>query len=270
MREPAVAGAFYPANPFELKSLIQELDSQIDPKVIKRTPRKNFKIFIAPHAGYIYSGPIAVYTYKIMARQDVKNVIILGPAHTVAFSGLSLDPNQTWRIPGAVFNQNLKYLKALGDQPGFIVSEVPHVQEHSIEVQLPFLAYYLQTLPKITPIVVGQVTDFLYYAKKLKKILEEPKTVLVVSTDLSHYLPYELAIKVDSATISQLTENIVQKDTTPKLLNPEQACGAFGLNIATFIARELGLKPILLKYANSGDTAYDKSAVVGYMSMVIG
>lgn len=254
LRPPAFAGSFYPNDEDELKSQISKyLKEAVPPEDIPG----NIKALIVPHAGYIYSGPVAAYGYKLLKNKKYKEVIILGTSHRMMFPNIALTNFEFWKTP--LGNVQLSPLSGnLQKEDYFSSLDEVHAFEHSIEVQLPFLQTVLKDF-RITPLATGRVDNHKEIAKTLKNDLNK-ETLIVVSSDLSHYLPYKEAKKIDNKTIKQ----ILELDTD---IDPEQACGADGIIILTELAKLLKWKVKLLDYRNSGDTAGDKSQVVGYASI---
>ena len=251
-RYPAVAGSFYPADPAELKNEVNLLVS--GKQVITQAP----KAIIAPHAGYIFSGPIAgsIYSQLQPVSNKIKTVILLGPAHRVAFHGLGLSSASEFETPlGSVTTDRRLYKKALTLQQVAINDEA-HLLEHSLEVQLPFLQTVL-TQFKIVPIVVGhcQPSDV---AELISLLWGDDETLFVISSDLSHYHSYVDAQQFDnasSAAIEALDSNFITHN---------HACGSTAINGLLIVAKEHGLNVEMLDQRNSGDTAGDKDRVVGY------
>lgn len=244
IRNPIVAGAFYPEEKNELSGMIKSFL-----KDAKSRKNKKLKALIVPHAGYIYSGPIAAEGYNTIEKKFQK-VILLGPSHQVRFFGGAFDSNDEWETPLGkvkIFRIKSKLVKN---------NELAHAHEHSLEVQVPFLQKILGDF-YLCSISLGSYTEEL-----INDIVDEldGDTLLVISSDLSHYNPYEMANNIDKKTIQKILE-----------LKPEvehdEACGADGINILINIAKKLGWKPALLDYRNSGDTAGDKEGVVGYASI---
>jgi AmmeMemoRadiSam system protein B len=255
LRPAAFAGSFYPEDEVELKNQINKyLKAAVIPKDLVR----QIKAIIVPHAGFIYSGPVAAYGYKLIKGIKYKNVIIFGPSHQMMFQNIALTNFEFWKTP--LGNTQLSPLsKKLQEESYFNSLDEVHAFEHSIEVQLPFLQTVLKDF-RITPLVTGRVDNHKEIAKSLNEHLDKD-TLIVVSSDLSHYLPYEEANKIDNKTIKQ----ILELDTD---IDPEQACGADGIIILIELAKLLKWKAKLLDYRSSGDTAGDESRVVGYASIV--
>lgn len=256
IREAAVAGAFYPEDREELKSMIR--------KFVESAPLDdihNLKAIIAPHAGYIYSGPIAGYSYKQLMNIDyLRNikVIIVAPSHYAYFHGASVGLFDAYKTPLGFVNVSKDSQKLLQLEEFHFILDA-HLEEHSIEVQLPFLQY---TLPhfEIVPILYSEISED-SLLKGINSIFDET-SILVISTDLSHYYPYETAIKKDSNCIKAVDQ------LNKKHLANCEACGKIGISTVIDFAKLNSLKSKVLKYATSGDTAGPKSQVVGYLSAV--
>jgi AmmeMemoRadiSam system protein B/AmmeMemoRadiSam system protein A len=254
IRPPAVAGAFYPGASADLRS---QLRTMLDaaPGVDEGRP----KALIAPHAGYIYSGPIAANAYARLApyRHEYSRVILLGPAHRVRLRGLALPQSAFFATPLGEIPLDGEAMQALRRLPQVCVSDQAHSLEHSLEVHLPFLQ---QTLAGFTlvPLAVGQAS-IQEVAEVLDLLWGGDETLIVVSSDLSHYLPYAQARHADEQTARMILR-------LASGLNHEQACGATPVNGLLHTAQRRGLQPRMLDLRNSGDTAGDKDRVVGYAS----
>ena len=258
VRNPAVAGLFYPGDPDELRATIEGLLDTCPPPTRRREP----KALIVPHAGYIYSGAVAAAAYSILGldTRHIRKVVLLGPSHRVAIRGLALPSAEYFATPlGRVHvdDAGRKRLRELGLAG---ISDSAHLSEHSLEVQLPFLQMVLGEF-ELLPIAVGfgpseQVTS------ALEAVWNGPETLIVVSSDLSHYHTYGEAQKLDDAT----TQAILARRSE---LSDEQACGARIINGLLEVARHRGMKVKLLDQRNSGDTAGDRSRVVGYASYAL-
>jgi AmmeMemoRadiSam system protein B len=256
IRPAAFAGQFYPADEAELKAQIEEFLKEAKPKKLKG----KVKALIVPHAGYQYSGPVAAYGYKLLELSTVNrqlSAVLLGPSHRMMFPGIALSNFDFWQTPLGNVHAYSLYKKLLDDVDFKLVNEA-HAFEHSIEVQLPFLQTVVKDL-KITPLLTGRVDEHKQIAKRLSENIDD-KTLIIVSSDLSHYLPYKEAVEIDKETIDQ----ILNLDT---YIESEQACGTSGIIILIELAKLLGWKAKLLDYRNSGDTSGDKDKVVGYASI---
>jgi len=241
IREPAVAGMFYPADSGELRRMIEGFLAAAE-------PGPHPKAIIAPHAGYIYSGPIAASVYKRINPDGISRVVLIGPSHRVALRGLAASSAPAWRTP-------------LGEvsvaRPNFIqISDAAHAQEHSLEVQLPFLQVVLGDFT-LLPLVAGDAS-----AEEVAEVLEKcwggPETLIVVSSDLSHYENTETARAMDSAAAKAITA------LNPRGLDYDNACGLVPIAGLLHLAKKKKMRAELVDLRNSGDTAGSRDQVVGY------
>jgi len=251
-RPPAVAGSFYPERPALLAGTVDRLLLEAAP-ALSRQP----KALIVPHAGYIYSGATAATAYAGLApwRQAIQRVVLLGPTHRVAVAGLALPECEAFTTPLGDVRLDLDGIRQLAALPQVSFSAAAHAREHSLEVHLPFLQRVLGDF-SLLPLAVGHASPAAV-AEVLDQVWGGPETLIVVSSDLSHFLPYDSARQVDRDTC----QHILHLDTH---LHPEQACGAYPLNGLLLAARQRGMTAHLLHACNSGDTAGDKDRVVGY------
>jgi AmmeMemoRadiSam system protein B len=251
-RPPAVAGSFYPGDPETLSRTVDQLLAETEP-VSGIQP----KALIVPHAGYVYSGSTAAAAYATLApwAKTIRRVILLGPTHRVAVEGMALPEAEVFATPLGPIRLDAQAIAGIADLPQIVFSDHVHAQEHSLEVHLPFLQRVLEHFT-LVPFAVGHATPEAV-AEVLARLWGGSETLIVVSSDLSHFLPYDSALQVDSNTC----RHILQLDTH---IHPEQACGAYPVNGLLLAASQRGLKPALLGLCNSGDTAGDKMRVVGY------
>jgi AmmeMemoRadiSam system protein B/AmmeMemoRadiSam system protein A len=251
IRQPAVAGLFYPAEPGQLAADVRQLLAEARPH--KLIP----KALIAPHAGYVYSGAIAATAYAtlrpIAAR--IRRVVLLGPTHRVAVRGLALPDAEAFDTPLGRVMLDTAATRAIIHLPQVTISPEAHELEHSLEVQLPFLQSVLSDFT-LLPLAVGMAT-----AEEVAEVLEavwgEEETLIVISSDLSHYLPYAAAQRMDGETVQSIL----------KLRQPiahDRACGGTPINGLILAAKQHDLTPHLLDQRNSGDTAGSRDQVVGY------
>ena len=251
-RPAAVAGMFYPESAALLAGTVAEMLDQAATNLPLRP-----KAIIAPHAGYIYSGPIAASVYAPIAalRGSIHRVVLLGPTHRVFVEGLAVPTCSTFSTPLGKVALDREGIARISDLRQIVVSDEAHAQEHSLEVQLPFLQTVLGEF-LLLPLAVGEasVEDV---AEVLERLWGGAETLIVVSSDLSHYLNYDAACRTDSRAARQ----ILDLDPT---LNHLQACGATPVNGLLLAARKHKLQGKLLDLRNSGDTAGDKARVVGY------
>jgi hypothetical protein len=256
MRPAAVAGMFYPAEG-------DELGRQVDALLAGAAGRRGEtapKALIAPHAGYMYSGPIAASAYvQIAAHRDcIRRVVLLGPVHRVPVRGLALPGVQRFVTPLGEVAVDAQVVAALRDLPQVVESPLAHAAEHSIEVHLPFLQRLLDGFA-LVPLAVGHATAA-EVAEVLDRLWGGDETLIVISSDLSHYLPYEVARRTDRDTVDRLLA--LQPD-----LDHDQACGATPINGLALAAARRGLSAELIDLRNSGDTAGDRRHVVGYAAV---
>ncbi len=256
IRPTAVAGAFYPAQADVLRQLLLECFENAKPAVLRP------KALIVPHAGYIYSGPIAASAYALLEplRATIRRVVLLGPVHRIWVSGMALPGVELFESPLGRVRLDQAGIAAISHLPQVSVSAAAHADEHSLEVHLPFLQTMLANFSLI-PLAVGGASPE-QIAEVLDILWGGDETLIVVSSDLSHFLPYAEAKQVDAAT----ARAILKLDTH---LAGEQACGAFPINGLMLAARQRGLLPHLLDIRNSGDTAGDRGRVVGYGSFAL-
>jgi hypothetical protein len=253
-RPPAVAGLFYPAERATLGRTVDDLLHGARPAA-RGVP----KALIAPHAGYVYSGPIAASAYALLApaRDRIKRVILLGPTHRVAVRGLALPGVRRFATPLGAVEIDSAAVDAIRQLPQVVISDEAHALEHSLEVHVPFLQKVLADF-RLVPLAVGFATPE-DVAEVLEKLWGGAETLIVVSSDLSHYLTYGKAQSADRATCDAILELSTDIDH-------EQACGATPVAGLMLAAQRRSLRPELLDVRNSGDTAGDKSRVVGYAS----
>lgn len=252
VRRPAVAGSFYPANAQQLRRMIADYLQAV--RVSGPTP----KAIIAPHAGYIYSGPVAASAYAPLAtaRALIRRVVLLGPAHRVPFRGLAASSATGFATPLGTVPVDREALAQVLTLPQVRVLDEAHAQEHSLEVQLPFLQEVLTDF-SIVPLVVGDAAPADVSAV-LDVLWDGAETLIVVSSDLSHYYDYDTAQRLDQAT-SRAIEQLRLQD-----IQAEQACGRIPVQGLLHAARTHGLRVRTLDLRNSGDTAGPRDAVVGY------
>lgn len=252
IRRPAVAGLFYPEDPDELRA---EIRSYLDAAPDGEAPPKGL---IAPHAGTVYSGPIAATAYATLkkGRDQIRRVVLLGPAHRVAFHGLAASRAEFFETPLGKIPVDREALSMLSGLRQVIPLDEAHEGEHSLELQLPFLQEVLERF-SLVPLVVGE-TEAMEVAQVLERLWGGGETLLVISSDLSHYHSYERARLLDR----DAAERIEKCDWEG--LKEDQACGFFPVRGFLMEAGRRHLKGKVLDLRNSGDTAGDKTRVVGY------
>lgn len=254
VRQPAVAGLFYPGDKLILHNVIQELLKNA--KQFSPSP----KVLIVPHAGYIYSGPIAASAYAslIQKKDTIKKIVLLGPAHTMYFKGIAYDPVSLFATPLGEMEQDKDLLTKISSMPYVHALHQAHQTEHCLEVQWPFCQMIFNKFT-LLPLVIGETSEQ-EVAELIKMVWGGDETLIIISSDLSHYLSYEEAQKTDSNTclaISTLnSESIVH----------QSACGYYPLKGFLHYARQNQICGRLIDLRNSGDTAGTKDRVVGYAS----
>ncbi|MEW5786876.1 MAG: AmmeMemoRadiSam system protein B [Pseudomonadota bacterium] len=253
VRPPAVAGMFYPAQAAVLRQTLDACFAQAQAGETALRP----KALVAPHAGYIYSGPVAASAYRLLEpwADNIRRVVLLGPVHRVWVPGLALPGADAFETPLGQVPVDHEAIRAIADLPQVTLSPAAHDQEHSLEVHLPFLQRVLGDF-SLVPLAVGGAAASAV-AQVLDRLWGGAETLIVVSSDLSHYLPYHTAADQDRQT----ARAILRLDDH---LQGEQACGAAPLNGLLLAARQRGLGAHLLDLRNSGDTAGDRQRVVGY------
>lgn len=253
-RPAAVAGMFYPSVPSVLADMVDtdlaQVSRPLEPHIAKA--------LIVPHAGYIYSGPIAASAYQYLSpiRQKIKRVVIIGPSHRVAFHGVALSSADYFETPLGVIPVDKKAQAKLNDIDGVHVLDSAHEAEHSLEVQLPFLQQVLDDF-SIVPIVAGDASPELI-DDVISTLWGGPETVFIISSDLSHYHDYQTARQLDRST----SQDIIDLDY--RAVHSNNACGCVGIRGLLKFAHHHPLKPSLIDLRNSGDTAGSKDSVVGY------
>ncbi|MGD9996341.1 MAG: AmmeMemoRadiSam system protein B [Ilumatobacteraceae bacterium] len=259
VREPAVAGSFYPADPGSLRAA---LDASFGDAVAPRQGSTMPRAIVVPHAGYVFSGPVAASAYLLLEapRTSIRRVVVLGPAHRVPLRGLALSSARAWSTPLGTVPTDSQALDQLQDVTSTHVDDIPHAPEHSIEVQLPFLQTVLDDFV-IVPIVVGRARDDEVAAAI--DALWSDETLVVVSTDLSHYHPYADAARLDAQTSAAIVS------LRPELVTTDAACGAIPLRGLLTSVRRRHLSIDELDRRSSGDTAGDRRSVVGYGAFAV-
>ena len=255
-REPAVAGMFYPGDALVLQRTVDRLLEQAG-----REPNAA-KAIIAPHAGYIYSGEVAARAYAALAARSgsIRRVVMAGPSHRVGFSGIAVPTARYFGTPLGRIPLDTAAIESLADIPWVQRSDAPHAQEHCLEVQLPFLQTVLDEF-SLVPLVVGQARPA-EVDEVLERLWGGDETLIVISSDLSHYLPYSQAKAIDTQTSSAI-EALREED-----IGFDQACGALPVRGLLMAARSHGLHCRTVDQRNSGDTAGPRDQVVGYGAYV--
>jgi AmmeMemoRadiSam system protein B len=257
VRPAAVAGMFYPGSPAVLDAEVRAYLAQAAPRELATPP----KALIVPHAGYVYSGPIAAAAYAQLAdtSREIRRVVLLGPAHRVPLSGLALPSADSFATPLGEIEVDRAAVACALDLTQVSESARAHALEHSLEVQLPFLQTLLPSF-RLVPFAVGDATTA-QVAQVIELLWGGPETLILISSDLSHYHTYDQARTLDRASAATIL-------ALSPTLDFEQACGAVPINGLLSEARRRGLRAELIDLRNSGDTAGDKFRVVGYGSFL--
>jgi len=269
IREPSVSGSFYPGNPLILNRDIEEYIKQADVVPIKG----DIKGIISPHAGYMYSGPVAAHGYKSIFNEVYDTVIIFAPSHRYYMEGASVMDKGGYRTPLGIVEIDEETAGGILKKDKIISNNLePHKGEHSLEVQLPFLQFVLGRFKLIPIIMIGSDIDICEALSSIiyDTIKDSPKRFLIVgSTDLSHYYSYKKALDLDGVVVEHI-DNFHINGLIRDLRNGRyEACGAGPMIVTMMLSKMMGADSSkVLKYANSGDVSGDKSAVVGYVSSV--
>lgn len=270
-RQPAYAGQFYPA---DKEDLVKEMDWYMQNAKIPDMDNEEPIALIAPHAAYYYSGPIAAYSYKLLAQMKPEVVIVLAPAHRASYLGASYIDEGTYETPLGSVPIDKPITEAIMRRPNFFFIKEVHETEHSLEVQVPFIQQALGNSFTLVPIIIGTTEETIIkkLAKSLAEIIsaDKRKVAIVVSTDLSHYHPYDKAKAVDRVfmeTLLTLDEDALRQKVETR---QAEACGIAPLLTAVAACKDMGASKVrLLQYATSGDTSGEKDRVVGYLAAAI-
>ena len=268
IRPPVVAGMFYPKHEKELRNTLQkylqsagEAESELKYTLGEIT---TIRMIIVPHAGYIYSGKTAAFAYQYLhqLKNKIRRVILLGPAHRFRLTGAALPAVDSFRTPLGMITLDSELMeKILNDYSWINVIDQAHSEEHCLEVQLPFLQETLNEF-KIVPIVVGD-SDSELLAQMILNYSEDDQTLIVISTDLSHYHDYQISCDLDLSTAKAI------ESLSPELLSQEDACGLYPIRGALLAALKRTWQVHRLDLCNSGDTAGDCARVVGYGAWMV-
>jgi len=257
VRPAAVAGSFYPRDPQELSATLAALLAEQHASARPHAPARPPKALIVPHAGYVYSGSVAAQAYASLgsAALALRRVLLLGPSHREWFRGLAVPTVQAFATPLGIVRVDTAGVSTLAALPAVVRSDAAHALEHSLEVQLPFLQR-IAPAAEIVPVVAGDASPA-EVAAVIEALWGGPETLIVVSSDLSHYHSYRTARALDGATAQAILGGRTD-------LLAEQACGCVLVNGLALAVRAHGLRAAVLDLRNSGDTAGDKRQVVGY------
>ena len=266
IRESIAAGSFYPGDPDALRRQINKfLDNTELSKI------EDIKSIVCPHAGYIYSGQVAAYSYRQISGKKFDSVFIIAPSHSEYFDFVSIFNGDAYRTPLGLAYVDKERSKILADKSSCIeLSEHGHRDEHSLEVQLPFLQVLFDDI-KIVPIVIGQQNNrnIKELGNTIGNLFKNDNILIIASTDLSHYYQYNIAVSID-----RKTENLINNFDPENLMleflrNNVEMCGGGPVISAMIASKILGANSSkVLNYKNSGDVTGDRNAVVGYLSAV--
>ncbi len=259
-RKPVWGDKFYPADPHELAATIAKLTNQARQTVLQLPAHKTLRALIMPHAGYIYSGLTAAHASHVLKSDQYARVVLMGPDHRVGFNNGAISDVAAYETPLGTIKLHPDAVRLRQRSDLFKADNDSDNIEHSLEVILPFLQYYLKSF-ELVPVVLGP-GNATKLAQAIAPLLN-PETLLVVSSDLSHYLPYAKAVARDQETI----QIILNLQTEQLRVRKDCACGKTPLLVLMHLAREWDWEPVLLHYANSGDTAGSKDRVVGYTAI---
>jgi MEMO1 family protein len=269
VREPAVSGMFYPDNPTKLRKDIESYLKHVHIADLE----ENVVGIISPHAGYMYSGQVAAYGFRMIAGKQYDTVILIGPSHKAYFEGVALWDRGSFKTPLGGIDIDEEIAREMVNIGGVIKPNMDtHRGEHSLEVQLPFLQSVLDDF-KIIPLIMGIQTSSVCreLAQSMSEVFQasKKKFLIIGSTDLSHYYPYADAMKLDDIIVGHLgafdISGMIEDIETGKT----EACGAGPIIATMMLSEKLGADHgTVLRYANSGDVSGDKSGVVGYVSAV--
>lgn len=270
VRPPAVAGMFYPESAAELRSEVHSLlavaaATRLDGELVA---------LVAPHAGYRYSGPTAAAAYRLLEGRSIRTAVIVSPSHREYFDGISVFDGDFYRTPlgDVAVDRELRAALLQANDPDVVASSQGHHGEHAVEVQLPFLQVVLGGSAAILPIVMGDQRRSLCVAlaHHLARILRDTESILVASTDLSHYHPYDAAVALDSAVIRSIEQFDAERLLDDLAEERVEACGGGPTAAVLLAASLLGATRVeILHRCNSGDVTGDRRSVVGYCSAAI-
>ena len=253
-----MAGLFYAGNPLRLQTTVSQLLAEVP------TPRQaSPKALIAPHAGYVYSGGVAATAFATLrgGAQSIKRVVLIGPAHYVALRGIAAPTVDAFETPLGCVPVDRDAVSTIADLPFVAQTDAPHAPEHALEVELPFLQALLPSFA-VVPLLVGHAVPQAI-ADVLRRLWGGPETLIVVSSDLSHYHDYDTAVRLEAATADAIERGDCDS------LGPERACGFLVVAGLLAEANRRGLRAQRLSLCNSGDTAGSRDRVVGYGAWLV-
>ncbi len=261
IRKPVWAGKFYPESPAELMETINRLSLEAEKTVIAQPTGRKLKAVVMPHAGYVYSGWTAAHACVILKGKQFKRVILMGPDHRIGFSNAAISAVDEYQTPLGIVSLHEDAAKLRAGSALFQAVPASDQLEHCLEVVLPFLQYSLKKF-SFVPVVMGGRGDFQKIGSHIEDLLDN-ETLIVVSSDLSHYLPYNQAKIRDKETINM----ILNLEDEKLLVRENAACGVIPICSVIRFANRFNWKPELIHYSNSGDTSGEKERVVGYAAI---
>lgn len=261
IRKPVWAGKFYPESPAELMETINRLSAEAEKTVAVQPDDRKLKAIVIPHAGYVYSGWTAAHAGAVLKGKQFKRVILMGPDHRIGFSNAAISAVDAYQTPLGIVPLHKDAAKLRAGSTLFQAVPASDQMEHSLEVVLPFLQYSLKNFSLI-PMVMGNRGDFQTISNHIADLLDN-ETLIVVSSDLSHFLPYNQAKIKDKETINM----ILNLEDEKLLVRENAACGVIPLCSVIRFADRFNWRPELIHYSNSGDTAGTKDRVVGYAAI---
>ena len=260
LRKAAVAGQFYPASCSDISKQISDFNAifdkiEIDKELLSVKPRA----VIVPHAGYIYSGFTANMAYRFLEKSKAKRIVVIGPSHHHYFKGISASHFESYETPCGEIEIDNPYLFALAKEFNIGFEPKAHTQEHSTEVQMPFIKHYFPN-DKVIELIYGDI-EVTVLENIIDALLSNPENLVVLSTDLSHFHNMEVAKKLDYSCLKA-----VEALSVETFHDGCEACGGIGIQALILVAKKYKLNSKLLDYRTSADASGDKSSVVGYMS----
>lgn len=273
VRLAAVAGTWYPATAPELTDQVHKYIEQADaPQDVALTASADVVALISPHAGLMYSGPVAAFAYRLLTAREYSSIVLVGPSHYVGFDGVSIWPSGAFQTPLGSLSIDEGLAHAIRHACPLVADDVAaHRREHSLEMQLPFLATVAASTP-IVPIVMGFQTRETAFAlgDAIARAVGDGRVLIVASSDLSHFYDARTAAMLDREVIDRV--NALNDEGLMALLEAraDHACGGGPMVSVMRAARQLGAtRASVLRYADSGDVSGDKSSVVGYMAAAV-
>ena len=254
------AGSFYPKDCSETKKWFTKFDAKMKVQQVK-LPEVEPRAFIVPHAGYMYSGYTASLAYTLSKRSHAKRVVIVGPSHSVSFNGISVANYEAFQTPCGILRNDEVFVKSLMMKNSYGFAKAAHEKEHSTEVQLPFINYYIPQM-KVVELIYGENSKTTLVSLMVR-LLKDPDTLLIVSSDLSHFYNQKDAQKRDFICL-----DAVERRDASLLRSGCEACGFTGVEALLEAVKQVGLRSTVLDYRSSAVASGDRDRVVGYMSSV--